>query len=119
MTRKRGSGLRRALAVTALLTTAATGAARPLEAVTFAGEKIRVDGLLREWPATLDALGTVVQGPGAQASAAIGYDATNLYVGATVRDARLARTASFGEREDHLAVELVFPLPEGTRSRVL
>jgi len=90
---------------------------RALEAVTLASSKVRVDGLLREWPADLDSLSETIQGSAAghdpSASGAIGYDDKNLYVAMKVKDSRLVRTASFGDHEDYGSLELSFPTERG------
>lgn len=91
---------------------------RALEAVTLATQKVRVDGLLREWPAELDPLGETIQGSAGHdpsATGAIGYDDKNVYVAMKVKDARLVRTASFGDREDFGSLELAFPTEHGFR----
>lgn len=88
-------------------------ARRPLEAVTLGSSKVRVDGLLREWPAKLDVLTDVVQGSPAagdpNASGVVGYDDKNLYVVFKIKDRKLVRTAGFGESEDYAALDLAFP----------
>jgi Carbohydrate family 9 binding domain-like len=90
---------------------------RALEAVTLGTQKVRVDGLLREWPAKLDPLGDVVQGSAGRgdpsASGVIGYDDKNLYVAMKVRDKKLVRTARFGDSEDYASLELAFPQTRG------
>jgi hypothetical protein len=88
-------------------------ARRSLEAVTQPGGKIRIDGLLREWPAKLDPLTDLVQGstsgdPGA--SGVIGYDDKNVYVAMKIKDKKLVRTPSFGEEEDYAALDIAFPV---------
>src|SRR6185312_10396656 len=104
----------------ALVATAALGVAssafarRNLEAVTLGTSKVRVDGLLREWPAKLDTLTDVVSGSPAtgdpNASGVVGYDDKNLYVVFKIRDKKLLRTSSFGEDEDYAALDLAFPV---------
>jgi len=114
----------RAIALAAALSalpSVAWARGRALDAVTLSAgsEKIRIDGLLREWPAKLDSLGEVVRGSGSgdpSATGAIGYDDKNVYVAMKVRDKKLVRTSSFGEGEDHGILELAFPTRTGFRS---
>ncbi len=91
-----------------------------LEAVTLAGEKVRIDGLLREWPAKLDALPDVVQGSAGggdpSATGSIGYDDKNVYVAMKIRDNKLVRTSSFGDHEDYGELDLAFPTEHGFHS---
>ena len=77
----------------------------------MAGEKVRIDGDLREWPSKMTELGDVVQGSGAGggASVVLGYDDTTLYVVARVTDKKLVRTTGAGEAEDHATLYLAFP----------
>ena len=93
---------------------AGTAAARTsLEAVTLGKASVRVDGLLREWPAKLDALTDVLAGSAAggdpSASGVIGYDDKNLYVVFKIKDRKLVRTSSFGDDEDYAALDIAFP----------
>jgi hypothetical protein len=107
----------------ALVTALPAGArarGRALEAVTLAGSKVRVDGLLREWPAELDALSETIQGSAAggdpKATGAIGYDEKNIYVAMKIKDSKLVRTASFGDREDYGSLEIAFPSERGFKA---
>jgi hypothetical protein len=82
-------------------------------------EKVRIDGLLREWPARLDTLGEAIRGSSSgdpSATGAIGYDDKNVYVAMKVRDRKLVRTASFGDGEDYASLELAFPTRGGFHS---
>lgn len=96
---------------------------KALEAITLGGDKVRIDGVLKEWPARLDPLDTVVKGSPSggepSASGGIGYDDQNLYVAMKIRDAKLVRTAAFGDGEDHATLELAFPSGRTFRSRVV
>jgi hypothetical protein len=104
-----------ALAVCSAETSWARG--RALEAVTLGTQKVRIDGLLREWPSRLDALGELVQGSGGGGtSGAVGYDDKNLYVAMKIRDSKLVRTADFGDGEDYAALEIAFPTARGFRA---
>jgi hypothetical protein len=77
------------------------------------GEKVRIDGDLREWPAKMTELGDVVSGKPSSgdpsASVVIGYDETTLFVVVKVKDGKLARTAGAGSNEDHATLYLSFP----------
>lgn len=96
---------------------------KALEAVTLGGEKVRIDGVLKEWPAKLDPLDTVVQGSASggepSATGSIGYDDQNLYVAMKIKDAKLVRTAAFGEGEDVATLELAFPIGRTFKSHVV
>jgi hypothetical protein len=121
---RRNSGINRAVwGVAALLgvsafPTSAFARGRALEAVMIGSgsEKVRIDGLLREWPARLDSLGDVLKGSGAgdpSATGAIGYDDKNLYVAMKVHDKKLVRTPNFGDGEDFGSLEIAFPTRQG------
>jgi hypothetical protein len=88
-------------------------AAHGIHAEPMFGEKVRIDGDLREWPSKMTELGDVVQGkPSAgdpAASVVIGYDETTLYVVLKVKDGKIARTAGAGNSEDHATLYLSFP----------
>ncbi len=102
-----------AAAVTA---TRAEARTRALEAVTLGTDKVRIDGLLREWPAKLDPLNEVVQGSGGgdpNASGVIGYNDKNLFVAMKIKDGKLVRTPSFGDGEDYASLEIAFPSKSG------
>src|SRR5687767_3176273 len=113
------SGLRAALFGAALVAAGVTteAAARPLEAVTLDPKKTRIDGLLREWPSGLDALGETVRGNAKDGDpavrGAVGADTKNVYVAFEVKDDRLVRTAAMGENEDHGTLILAFPRAGG------
>ncbi len=76
------------------------------------GEKIRIDGDLREWPAKMTELSETLQGTAGgdpKAKAVVGYDDKNLYVVLSVSDKKIVRTASAGGSEDHASLHLAFP----------
>ncbi|HVU02536.1 MAG TPA: hypothetical protein VHE30_12320 [Polyangiaceae bacterium] len=98
---------------------AAEARGRALEAVTLGSEKVRIDGLLREWPAKMDSLGDVVQGSAAgdpNATGVIGYNEANVFVAMKIRDQKLVRTSSFGDHEDYASLEIAFPTNRGFSS---
>jgi hypothetical protein len=88
-------------------------AAKPLFAEPMHGEKIRVDGDLREWSAKMSDLTETVKGTASagdpKAGVTLGYDDTTLYVVLRVTDNKLVRTAAAGDAEDHATLYLSFP----------
>jgi hypothetical protein len=87
-----------------------------LDAAPMVGKKVRLDGLLKEWP-KLVVLTEKLQGGGSQkdprALGVVGYDNENLYVAMRVKDKRFVRTAAFGKNEDHAILSLAFPTGTG------
>ena len=92
----------------------------------MADKKVRVDGLLREWPNGFAKLDATVRGSasrdsasrdsasrGSGTSALVGYDDKNVYFALNTDDSQIARTASAGKNEDHLTFELWFPSASG------
>jgi hypothetical protein len=73
------------------------------------GEKIRIDGDLREWPTKTAPLDQSIRGDEFEAGAVIGYDASNLYLSLRTADKRIARNADAGELEDHATLRIAFP----------
>lgn len=80
------------------------------------GEKIRVDGDLREWPAKMTSLSESHEGSSIDARAVIGYDDTNVYLALRAADKRIARTAQGSESEDHATLTVAFPRGRGEYS---
>ncbi len=72
--------------------------------------RVKVDGVLGEWPARVSAH-TVVKGAaeGATFAAALQYDDAKIYVAGEVTEKRLVRTTSYGDGEDHASLLLAFP----------
>jgi hypothetical protein len=90
----------------------ASAAGKPLIVEPMEGEKIRIDGDLREWPAKMTELSETLQGSAGgdpKAKAVVGYDDKNLYVVLSVTDKKIIRTASAGASEDHASLYLAFP----------
>lgn len=89
---------------------AAVAADVSLDAVPMHDKKIRLDGMLREWPQRANlsqtVSGSVAQGD-PKASAVIGYDHDALYVAMDVRD------AEFVPHKDYAELRLSFPLASG------
>lgn len=98
------------------LASAAAAAGKPVLVEPMQGEKIRIDGDLREWPAKMTELSETLQGSASgdpKAKAVVGYDDTNLYVVLSVTDKTLVRTAAAGANEDHATLHLAFPSGNG------
>jgi len=73
------------------------------------GEKVRIDGDLREWPNKMTDLATTLSGSGGRAGVTLGYDDASLYVVLKLGDQRIVRTAAAGQSEDHATLMLAFP----------
>ena len=81
-----------------------------LDAAPMYQKKVRMDGLLREWP-RLTELSEVVRGRSTpRALGTVAYDDTNLYVVMRVTDPTFYRSKKLSEQEDHGVLELAFPL---------
>lgn len=87
-------------------------ASRALVAEPVQGEKIRIDGDLREWPAKM----TSLEGGALEARTVVGYDDNNVYLALRVADKRIARTAAAKDAEDHATLTLSFPRGRGEYS---
>jgi hypothetical protein len=98
-----------ALALAIFTGAGAALAERPLPADPMNPKKVRIDGMLREWPRSAIKLTKTEKGkPAARVEAFVGYDSSSLYLAFDVRDAHFARQ-SFGTNEDH--AELVLEIP--------
>ena len=86
-------------------------AGRALDAEPMHGEKIRIDGMLREWGGRLIELGDTLKGSagGTRASTRIAYDDTNLYVVLKIFDDKIVRTKAASDGEDHATLTIAFP----------
>ena len=76
------------------------------------GEKVRIDGDLREWPNKMTELGDTLSGTAGgdpRAAVTIGYDDQSLYVVLKIFDKRIVRSAAAGANEDHATLSLAFP----------
>ena len=87
---------------------------RSLVAEPVQGEKIRIDGDLREWPSNMTLLDA--QSSALEARTVVGYDDSNLYLALRVNDKRIARTAAAKDSEDHATLTLSFPRGRGEYS---
>jgi hypothetical protein len=88
-------------------------AGRTISAEPVHGEKIRIDGELREWPNKMVELGETLQGSASggdpRVAVTIGYDEANLYVVLKIFDKKIVRTKAAGANEDHATLHLAFP----------
>src|SRR4051812_8927818 len=85
---------------------------RTMVAEPMQGEKVRIDGDLREWPNKMTELGDTLSGTAGadpRAAVTIGYDDLNLYVVLKISDKRIVRSAAAGANEDHATLSLAFP----------
>lgn len=73
------------------------------------GEKVRIDGDLREWPSKMTDLGTTQSGSGVRAGVTLAYDDANLYVVMKLGDKHIERSAAASENEDHATLHIAFP----------
>ncbi len=114
-TAKFHSGVLTAALLAAAVSTAglAHAGGRLLLAEPVQGEKIRIDGDLREWPAKMTPLSETLEGSATQARAVVGYDDANVYLALRVADSRIARTAAAKSNEDHATLSLAFPRGRG------
>lgn len=71
--------------------------------------KVRVDGMLGDWPGGFAKLTVPLSGKGKPVEALIGYDASKLYFAAKVEDAKIVRTKSGSKGEDRLLVDVWVP----------
>ena len=102
------------LAGTPLTGTALAGESR-VEVLPLAGKKLRVDGMLREWPGRMTKLSSRMKGrAGASASGMIGFDKKNVYVAMDVKDSKFVRTRGYGGSEDYASLVLAFPTASGS-----
>jgi hypothetical protein len=102
-----------AAAVLTLGASPALAAGRAIHLEPMMGEKIRIDGDLREWPAKMTELAETVQGSTGsgepKAGVVLGYDEANLYCVLRVTDNKLTRSSAAGSGEDHATLYLSFP----------
>lgn len=102
-----------AVALSLLLNTLpALAAGRMIVAEPMEGQKVRIDGDLREWPNKMTELGDTLAGSGGsdpRASVTIGYDESSLFVVLKIFDKRIVRSAAAAGNEDHATLSLAFP----------
>ena len=105
-----------ALLVAGSLVASPASAAKLLDALPLSGQKVRIDGLLREYPGSMDKLTVALKGKGGtdpRAAGKIGYDKKYIYVGMRVYDKKLVRTSGATANEDHAVLTLTVPVPAG------
>ncbi len=72
--------------------------------------RVKVDGVLGEWPGRVRARTPVKgAGDGLAFAAALQYDDQKIYVAGEVTEKSFVRTASYAETEDHASLVLAFP----------
>ncbi len=100
---------------TLLVARASPAAGRAIDANDMSQSKIKIDGLLREWPGKLTELGEHLRGSagGDRAAASIGYDASYVYVALKLVDRKIVRTPAAGSGEDHATLIIAFPSGRG------
>ena len=89
-----------------------TGFASGLHLDLVEKEGVKLDGIVKEWPARAAAK-TAIKGTGDKITAAFGlqYDDQKLYVAGEIGDAQLTRSSRFTDDEDHAS--LLFAVPAG------
>ncbi len=87
-------------------------AADYLAAEPMNGKKVRIDGMLREWPRNFDRLKTK-SGSKSKNSTIVGYDKNYLYLAAKIVDKKIVRSKNGSKGEDHLTLAVHFPAPSG------
>ena len=89
-----------------------TGFASGLHLDLIEKEGVKLDGIVKEWPARAAAK-VAVKGTADKVSAAFGlqYDDQKIYVAGEIGDPQLTRSARFADDEDHAS--LVFAVPGG------
>ncbi len=88
-----------------------TGYAGALKAdIVLPGSPVKLDGVLKEWPARVAAK-TVVSGKPARLAfaCAVQYDAHHVYFAGDANDPQFYRTSHFGADEDHASLILAVP----------
>lgn len=95
-----------------LLTTTNALADVVIEAEPLHDKKMRIDGLLREWPGRFASFKTTLKGS-LKASGLVGYDDKDLYVAIKAADDKIVRTRAAGDDEDHATLSLAFPNAAG------
>ncbi|HEU5072898.1 MAG TPA: hypothetical protein VFU02_01970 [Polyangiaceae bacterium] len=83
-----------------------------IEAAPLHDEKMRIDGLLREWPGQFASFKTTLKGS-LKASGMVGYDDNDVYVAIKAADPKIVRSRGAGDDEDHATLSLAFPNTAG------
>lgn len=75
---------------------------------------VKLDGVLKEWPARVAAKESLSgKTDGLGLAIAVQYDADKLYVGGEIADSALTRTSKHAEHDDHVSMTLAFPAGRG------
>ncbi len=83
-----------------------------LAAEPMSSTKVRIDGMLREWPGGFAKMKTN-RGTATKNSALVGYDDSYIYLAGKLEDKNLVRTSRAQKGEDRLVLEIYFPSPTG------
>jgi hypothetical protein len=70
---------------------------------------VKLDGLLKEWPASFNAKRTDGGDAASKFSVSLQYDDQKVYVGGTINDPTPSHSKRMGEAEDHVSFVLAFP----------
>lgn len=76
-------------------------------------DKVRIDGLLREWPALVEL--SYGSNGGTSAKGLVAYDDQKLYVVMQIADDYIKRTSSYGSNEDVARLLIGFPSKSGVK----
>jgi hypothetical protein len=76
-------------------------------------DKVRIDGLLREWPALVEL--SYGSNGGTSAKGLVAYDDEKLYVVMQINDDYIKRTSNYGSNEDVARLMLGFPSKSGVK----
>lgn len=77
------------------------------------GKKIRIDGMLRDWPGGFAKLKSKSKVGG---ETLVAYDEANVYLALSIEDAKVIRTKNGGQTEDRLTLEIRVPGAAGGNS---
>lgn len=100
------------IALSSALWSGGASAADYLAAEPMGDTKVRIDGMLREWPGGFAKM-TGSSGSASKNSALIGYDDEYIYLAGKLTDSNLVRTKAAGKGEDRLVLEIHFPSLSG------
>lgn len=101
----------------ALTLLASSAAGRSIPASSVQGQKITVDGVLKEWSGPMTNLSEALEGSPSSNDPRVGvevvYDDKNLYVALDVTDAEISRSRTPGATDDHATLVLAVPRADG------
>lgn len=104
------------LALATSLFTVSAAAADYLAAEPMADTKVRIDGMLREWPGGFAKMKSQ-SGSTSKNSALVGYDDDYIYLAGKLADTGIVRTKSAVKGEDRLVLEIYFPSTSGSSGK--